>query len=176
MFNRLLLPVDGSEHALRAATIAGDLASKYDSEIVVLHVIDPSQLDEDKERMAEVEHVAERGHGQYPWVANVPSELAAMLQPEDSGDQRQRMLDYLADKIVRRSSEKLHERGVGHDRVRVVFKNGHPAKRILETANEEKSDLIVMGSRGLSDVMGALGGSVSHRVAHGADCSVITVK
>lgn len=176
MFNRMLLPVDGSEHALRAATIAGDLASKYDSGIVVLHVIDPSQLDEDKERMAEVEHVAERGHGQYPWVANVPSELAAMLQPEDSGEQRQRMLAYLADKIVRRSTDKLHEHGVGHDRVRVVFKNGHPAKRILETANEEKSDLIVMGSRGLSDLMGALGGSVSHRVAHGADCSVITVK
>lgn len=176
MFNRMLLPVDGSEHALRAATVAGDLASKYGSEIVVLHVINPSQLDEATERMAEVEHVAERGHEQYPWVANVPSELAAMLQPEEGSDQRQRMLEYLADKVVRRSTEKLHEHGVGHDRVRVLFKNGHAAKRILETAKEEKSDLIVMGSRGLSDLIGALGGSVSHRVANGADCSVITVK
>ncbi len=176
MFNRMLLPVDGSDHALRAAAIAGDLASKYAAEVVVLHVIDPARLDEAREHMAEVEHVAERGHGQYPWVANVPSELAAMLQPEDSGDQRQRMLEYLADKIVRRSTEQLHEHGVGHDRVRVVFKNGHAAKRILETAKEENSNLIVMGSRGLSDLMGALGGSVSHRIAHGADCSVITVK
>lgn len=176
MFSRMLLPVDGSEHALKAATVAGDLASKYGSEIIVLHVIDHSRLDEDREHMAEVEHVGERGHEQYPWVANVPAELAAMLQPDDSAGQRERMLEYLAEKIVRRSVERLHEHDVGHDRIRVVFKNGHPAKRILETAQEEKSDLIVMGSRGLSDFMGALGGSVSHRVANGADCSVITVK
>lgn len=176
MFNRILVSVDGSEHALRAAKVAGDLASKYGSEIVVLHVIDRSRLDEAREHMAEVEHVAERGHGQYPWVANVPSELAAMLQPDESSGQRQQMLEYLADKIVRRSTERLHEHDVDHDRIRVVFKNGHPAKRILETAKEENSDLIVMGSRGISDLMGALGGSVSHRVANGADCSVITVK
>ncbi len=176
MFSRMLLPVDGSEHSHRAATVAGDLASKYDAEVVVLHVIDRSQLDEAQEHMAEVEHVGSRGHEQYPWVANVPAELAAMLQPDESAGQRQRMLEYLADKIVRASIERLREHEVSYDHIRVVFKNGNPAKRIIETAQDEKSDLIVMGSRGLSDFVGAFGGSVSHRVAHGADCSMITVK
>jgi nucleotide-binding universal stress UspA family protein len=172
----MLLPVDGSEHALHAASVAGDLAAKYGSEVVVLHVIDPSRLSEAKERMAEVEHVGSRGHEQYPWVANVPAELAAMLQPDDTGDQRQRMLEYLAEKIVRGSVERLQQHDVPHERIRVLFKNGHPAKRILETARDENSDVIVMGSRGMSDLMGALGGSVSHRVSHGAECTVITVK
>jgi|AntRauTorcE11898_2_1112593.scaffolds.fasta_scaffold10497_2 nucleotide-binding universal stress UspA family protein len=176
MFNRILLAADGSDHAIRAAAVAGDLASKYGAEVVVVHVIDRSRLDDAQERMAEVEHVGERGHGQYPWVANVPAELAAMLQPDEEPEQRQRMLEYLADRIVHASVERLHEHDVGHDRIRVVFKNGHPAKRILETAQEEKSDLIVMGSRGLSNFMGALEGSVSRRVTHGSDCSVITVK
>jgi len=35
---------------------------------------------------------------------------------------------------------------------------------------------VVTGSRGLSDLAGAIEGSVSHRLAHLAPCSVITVK
>ena len=41
---------------------------------------------------------------------------------------------------------------------------GHVAKAIVETANANNVDLIVMGSRGLSDVKGLLLGSVTHKV------------
>lgn len=41
---------------------------------------------------------------------------------------------------------------------------GHVAKAIVETANANDIDLIVMGSRGLSDVQGLLLGSVTHKV------------
>ena len=176
MFNRILVTIDGSFHADKAAGIAGDLASKHGSDVVLLHVIDPSNLSEEDERMAEVEHVGTRGHEQYPWVANVPAELGAMLQPDDSTVQREKMLEFLAEKIVRASMGRLVEQGVDKDRVRVVFKNGKAVKRILETIEEEQIDCVVMGSRGLSDVKGALEGSVSHRVSHHADCTVVTVK
>ncbi len=176
MFGRILIPVDGSHHSSKAAAVAGDLASKHDAQVVVLHVIDPSQLSEEDERMAEVEHVATRGHEQYPWVANVPAELGAMLEPADRSGEREKMLDYLADKVVRASVERLTGQGVERDRIRVLFKNGRAVKRILETIDEEGADTIVMGSRGLSDLAGAFGGSVSHRVAHHAGCTVVTVK
>jgi nucleotide-binding universal stress UspA family protein len=41
---------------------------------------------------------------------------------------------------------------------------GHVAKAIVETASAKNIDLIVMGSRGLSDVQGLLLGSVTHKV------------
>lgn len=176
MIERIVLPVDGSDHAVRAAGFAGDLASKYGAAVVVLHVIDSNRLTEAEEHMAEVEHMAERGRGQPPWVANVPAELARMLQPAETSVTRERMLRYLADKVVKKATDKLEEHGVGSDKIRVVFKNGQPVKRILETVKEEDADLVVTGSRGLSDLAGALEGSVSHRVAHLAPCTVITVK
>lgn len=176
MIKQILLPVDGSEHAIRAAAFAGDIASRYEARVIVLHVIDRNWLTEAEERMAEVEHVASRGRGELPWVANVPAELAAMLQPNETSTTRERMLGYIADKVVRAATEQLEAHEVPSDRIRVIFKNGQPVKRILETIGEEQVDLVVIGSRGLSDLAGALEGSVSHRVAHLASCHVITVK
>lgn len=176
MIKRILFPTDGSSHAARAAAFAGDIAEKYGAEVVLLHVIDRNNLNEADEHMAEVEHVASRERDMLPWVANVPAELGAMLTAQESRDTQERMLGYLADKVVRAATDKLEEHGVPADRIRVVFKNGHPVKRILETIDDEKPDLVVTGSRGLSDLAGAIEGSVSHRVAHLAPCSVITVK
>ena len=53
---------------------------------------------------------------------------------------------------------------------------GDPAKEILNIANEEHADIIVMGRRGLGDLAGLLLGSVSHKVAHLAECACLTVK
>lgn len=50
---------------------------------------------------------------------------------------------------------------------------GHVAKAIVETANANNVDLIVMGSRGLSDVQGLLLGSVAHRVIQMATMPVL---
>lgn len=176
MFEHILLAVDGSDHALKAAGLAGDLADRYGADVLVLHVIEPSQLGPEEEHMAEVEHIAERGRSEYPWVANVPAEMAAMLQPEQSEARREGLLRYLADKVVRASVERLREHGVRPERIRVVIKNGRPARRILETIEEEGSDVVVMGSRGLTGLAGMVEGSVSRSVAAGAPCSVITVK
>jgi nucleotide-binding universal stress UspA family protein len=37
VFERILLAVDGSEHSARAVPIAGDLAFRYDGEVLVFH-------------------------------------------------------------------------------------------------------------------------------------------
>jgi nucleotide-binding universal stress UspA family protein len=50
---------------------------------------------------------------------------------------------------------------------------GHVAKAIVETAIANNIDLIVMGSRGLSDVQGLLLGSVTHKVIQIANIPVL---
>jgi nucleotide-binding universal stress UspA family protein len=52
---------------------------------------------------------------------------------------------------------------------------GSPAEVIVSTAEELKTDLIVMGARGLGPVRERLFGSVSHRILTLAHCAVLIV-
>ena len=61
-------------------------------------------------------------------------------------------------------------------RVRRMKKEGYPAKVILEIAQKEEVDLIVMGSHGYGPLSGTVLGSVSQRVLYGAACPVLIVK
>jgi nucleotide-binding universal stress UspA family protein len=53
---------------------------------------------------------------------------------------------------------------------------GHVAKAIIETEVAHEVDLIVMGSRGLSDVQGLLLGSVTHKVIQLAQVPVLVAR
>ncbi len=53
---------------------------------------------------------------------------------------------------------------------------GVPAEEIVRTSQSEKVDLIVMGSRGLTEVRAFLLGSVSDKVCHHAKCPTLIVK
>lgn len=57
----------------------------------------------------------------------------------------------------------------------VLILEGDPAEMIDETARVLKCDLIVMGSRGLSNLLGLTLGSVSTKVLHSAKCMVLIV-
>ncbi|HBV97671.1 MAG: hypothetical protein JL50_03490 [Peptococcaceae bacterium BICA1-7] len=65
--------------------------------------------------------------------------------------------------------------GLGLDLVTVV-KEGNPAVEILKYATENGIDHIVIGTRGLGNIQGALLGSVSSRVVHSSPCPVTLVK
>lgn len=53
---------------------------------------------------------------------------------------------------------------------------GDPAAEIIEIAEKEMADLIVIGSRGLGTIKGVFMGSVSQKVAHHSSCPVMIVK
>jgi nucleotide-binding universal stress UspA family protein len=53
---------------------------------------------------------------------------------------------------------------------------GHTAREIVGLAKSEGADLIVMGSRGLSDVAGLFVGSVAHKVLQLADVPVLVTR
>ena len=59
---------------------------------------------------------------------------------------------------------------------RVVVRSGCPAEQLLEEAAASKTDLIVMGSRGLSPVEQITLGSVAESAIQKASCPVLVVK
>jgi nucleotide-binding universal stress UspA family protein len=56
----------------------------------------------------------------------------------------------------------------------VVF--GHAARYIVDAANEHDVGVIVMGSRGRSDLAGLVLGSTAHKVIHLSDRPVLVVR
>ena len=76
-----------------------------------------------------------------------------------------------ADEILQQA-----ESALGSDaKVRTVFREGDPADALLDVAEEEGVDLIVVGNRGMRGAKRFLLGSVPNRVAHYAPCSVLIV-
>ncbi|WP_134701866.1 universal stress protein [Ammoniphilus sp. YIM 78166] len=59
---------------------------------------------------------------------------------------------------------------------RALVFEGNPAEVLLHFAKENEADLIVMGSRGLSNMKELFLGSVSHYVVQKATCPVFIVK
>ncbi len=149
MSKSILVPVDGSERSFKALDFASDLTLKDDSVIYVLHVVP--------------EHVMPDGLRQ--WAA------AEHVQAPTGWIYEQAIADYVLDAAVDRATEK----GVTTT-IHKVIETGDAANRIIEVAERHNSDMIVMGTRGLSDLQGLFMGSVAHKVSHMAGCTVVTVR
>lgn len=150
MARKILVPVDGSEHAAKAVELACDIARMYDGDLHLLHVmarIGTSHVPEALREYDNLEHVQMNEHD---------------------------LLASVASRIVTEAKSRARENGV--DNANTVIEHGDPAREIIEYAEQHNIDLIVIGSRGLGDLKGMLLGSVSHKVAHLAECSCITVK
>jgi nucleotide-binding universal stress UspA family protein len=76
------------------------------------------------------------------------------------------------DVILERAIEKIPSGIKAHPHA----ETGSPAVVIFDFANDNDTDLIVMGSRGLGVVKGVLLGSVSQHLVEQAKCPVMVVK
>jgi|FLYL01.1.fsa_nt_gi nucleotide-binding universal stress UspA family protein len=145
----ILVAVDGSETASRAVDAAAELAAALDAELVITHV------------------VTEPIHSQ------IPGELYAYARMEGTTlvreDVRLREGEELVARQVRRAEDV-------HSRVRERVVEGKAAPAILRVAQEEDADLVVVGSRGRSELASWLLGSVSHAVFHTARRPVLVVR
>ncbi|MBU0463993.1 MAG: universal stress protein [Proteobacteria bacterium] len=78
-----------------------------------------------------------------------------------------------SDELVEPFIKMLEKAEVEFD-VRIL--EGAPGNKIPEVVKIEKIDLIVMGSRGVTDFTGLLLGSVAHQVLNKSDCPVFITK
>ena len=64
----------------------------------------------------------------------------------------------------------------GVTKVETFARQGDAADAILDVAEEQRSDLIVVGNRGMTGAKRFLLGSVPNKVSHHAPCSVLIVR
>lgn len=145
MFKRILVPVDGSEGALKALKMAVDLHKMTKAELMLLTVFRHHSLLEASMSMVR------------------PSE------PENLDNVLRGHAKEVADEAKKFALEH------GAEAPRAFVKSGQPARTIVKFSKEREIDLIVLGSRGLGDLEGYLLGSVSHKVTSLAECPVMVV-
>lgn len=79
-----------------------------------------------------------------------------------------------AEKIRHKALKFLETEGIEYALSAILGSN--PSRALVDTAKEENSDLIVVGSRGLGGAAAFLLGSVSREVVSKAACDVLVVK
>ena len=71
------------------------------------------------------------------------------------------------------AAEEIRNQGL---RVEVHAREGDPADAILDVAEEQEADLIVVGNKGMTGAKRFLLGSVPNKVSHHAPCSVMIIR
>ncbi len=146
LFKKILVAVDGSDHAIHALNYAVDSADKWGAELVILTVVPPLS----------------------PFIYS--DEFDPLLIPELEDNIRKSH-----QKILRESAELVNNKHL-EIKVETRLEEGRPSKIIVETAKEENVDLIVLGSRGLGGITGSLLGSTSQSVVHECTKPILIVK
>ena len=143
---KILCAIDGSRYSRWALDVVCRLDAPPDSSLRLLHVIDIRQFT--------------------PRRTATEKTKDAFRQGLDLAEQHGRLL---LTRAQERASSKWNA-------VETSQAKGGPADIILSMAGRQQSDLIVVGSRGLTAFRPYLLGSVSRRVVTGAPCSVLVVK
>jgi nucleotide-binding universal stress UspA family protein len=153
---KVLLVTDGSPSSLNAALYMADFPWPDQLELHVLHVLPPLQ----------VPVLMEPHLGTWQPVYSIyPSrDEEALIRERDKEH---------GEALLKRTSSLLHIPNL----VPVpVLVRGDAATEIMEYAASNHIDLIVAGSRGLSNFKSILVGSVSRKLVHYSNCSVLIVK
>lgn len=92
----------------------------------------------------------------------VPPDLQWMINPRED-----------VDTTLRSAAEAAREGGIEAE---TYARQGDPADAILDVAEEQRADLIVVGNKGMTGAKRFLLGSVPNRVSHHAPCSVLIIR
>ena len=172
MIKKILVPVDGSPHSVKAVELASDLASKYDAEIILLHVLLRGHMPDGLKKAIEIEVGSRKTSSDH--LVNMPQQIMARVGSKKDTQFSLEELNYIGKYVLSSVATICQDKGIATIKKRV--EEGNPANVIIKIAEEMPADMIVMGNRGLSDLKGILVGSVSHKVSHLAKCTCVTVR
>ena len=155
-FCRVLLVTDGSPSSQSAARFFRKFPLPVDADVSILHVLPPIYTPV----------MMEPHHGVWQTI------YAEQINPRAEEVFRKKVAKS-GEAVLARTRLLLQRHGI---ETTSVLARGDAATEILDHAGKNQIDLIVAGSRGLSQFKSLWMGSVSRKLVHYADCSVLLVK
>jgi nucleotide-binding universal stress UspA family protein len=146
MFGAIVVGTDGSDTAATAVSQAIGLARSLGARLHIVSAYEP--VPEQRLRKERVE---------------VPTDLQWIINPRE---------DVLA--LLESAEQEARRDGV--HQVETFARQGDAADAILDVAEEQRADLIVVGNKGMTGATRFLLGSVPNKVSHHAPCSVLIVR
>jgi len=146
VFASIVVGTDGSQTAATAVRYATDLAREVGARLQIVSAYEP---------VAELERegVAVELPADLQWIVNPREEVLAML-----------------------AQAAAEARSAGVREVETFARLGDAADAIIDVAEEQRCDLVVVGNRGKTGAKRFLLGSVPNKVSHHAPCSVLIVR
>jgi nucleotide-binding universal stress UspA family protein len=174
-FKKILVPIDGSLSSVAARDMAADLAKKFHSTVMVLHVVSHDLMSPTMQKYTNPEDRHEHPHqgfsgATYPLPMHAP-EAPGTATYEKVADEITDVYRQEGEHILNDAVEALKEEGVGADKRLIV--RADPANTILNES--ENYDIIVIGNSGEEDNEPHLG-SVAKKVAHRAKIPVLVAR
>jgi nucleotide-binding universal stress UspA family protein len=146
VFASILVGTDGSDTATTAVHYAIDMARELGARLLIVSAYEAISP---------------------PWLRggriSVPQDVQWEVNPHE---------DVLA--LLEQAREDARIAGV--EEIDTFARQGDAADAIIDVAEEQRSDLIVVGNRGMTGAKRFLLGSVPNRVSHHAPCSVLIVR
>jgi nucleotide-binding universal stress UspA family protein len=146
MFSSIVVGTDGSGTARTALAQAIGLARQSAARLQIVSAYEPVSDQRLRNQQIEVPKDLE-------WIVNPRGDVLEMLDA---------------------AREQASKAGVTE--VETFARQGDAADAILDVAEEQRSDLIVVGNRGMTGASRFLLGSVPNKVSHHAPCSVLIVR
>lgn len=177
MIKTILVATDGSDHAKRALSLAGDFGAKYGARLVLVHVPLINARSETLRALASRRGLSKKLRDLLEnYEADFLKEFSASVG--DGGfipiPPPRELVEAIGQQILDRAEKIVAKAGI--KKITKLLVQGDPADVILDLATSNRADMIVLGSRGLSDFKGLILGSVSHKVSSQAHCTCMTVK
>ena len=148
MYQKILLPTDGSKFAEKAAKHAIWIASRSGAEIIVLNVIETSSL------------------------VGLPAEDLIVKIKEMLKEEGRISLERISEMITQSEGESK----IKDLKITLTTEEGSPADSILKTIENENIDLVVMGTSGKHGLDRFLLGSVTEKWLDHPTCPVLAVR
>jgi nucleotide-binding universal stress UspA family protein len=146
MFTSILVGTDGSDTARTAVRRAIALAAGLGAQLQIVSAYEPVSAQRLRDERIDA-----------------PPDLQWMINPHD---QVLALLDEM----------RSEARAGGVAEVQTFARQGDAADAIIDVAEEQGSDLIVVGNKGMTGAKRFLLGSVPNKVSHHAPCSVLIVR